>query len=159
MLSGSLFWNYSHIFNLRSCISFKHYIVIIICRGHVVKCPFYKFPNINTIDIDLCMRWWRFDFGAARFSDSDVPLIFKGTQERRPAVCEKLVDLAKMHSSEAFIDCDDPLEVVLSVLVETIKRQEKQKNGDRWILGSAHREIVLYGVRSSRPSPKVQQDR
>jgi len=45
---------------------------------------------------------------------------------------EKLVELAKMHSSEAFIACDDPLEaVVFSVLVETIKRQEKQKNGKR----------------------------
>ena len=45
---------------------------------------------------------------------------------------EKLVEMAKMHSSEAFIACDDPLEaVVFSVLVETIKRQEKQKNGER----------------------------
>ena len=45
---------------------------------------------------------------------------------------KNLVDLAKMHSNEAFIACDDPLEaVVFSVLVETIKRQEKQKNGKR----------------------------
>jgi hypothetical protein len=45
---------------------------------------------------------------------------------------EKLVELAKMHSSEAFIACDDPLEaVVFSVLIETIKRQENQKNGER----------------------------
>ena len=45
---------------------------------------------------------------------------------------EKLVELAKMHSSEAFIACDDPLEAaVFSVLVEMIKRQEKQKNGER----------------------------
>jgi hypothetical protein len=45
---------------------------------------------------------------------------------------EILVKLAKMHSSEAFIACDDPLEaVVFSVLVEMIKRQEKQKNGER----------------------------
>jgi hypothetical protein len=40
---------------------------------------------------------------------------------------EKLVKMAKMHSSEAFIACDDPLEAaVFSVLVETIKLQEKQ---------------------------------
>ncbi|MDD1699397.1 MAG: hypothetical protein LUQ04_01240 [Methanoregula sp.] len=39
---------------------------------------------------------------------------------------EKLVELAKKHSSEAFIACDDPLEAaVFSVLVETIKRQEQ----------------------------------
>ena len=39
---------------------------------------------------------------------------------------EKLVELAKKHSSEAFISCDDPLEAaVFSVLVETIKRQEQ----------------------------------
>jgi hypothetical protein len=44
---------------------------------------------------------------------------------------EELVKLAKMHSSEAFIACDDPLEAaVFSVLVEMIKRQEKQKNGE-----------------------------
>ena len=39
---------------------------------------------------------------------------------------EKLVKLAKMHSSEAFMACDDPLEAaVFSVLVETIKRQDQ----------------------------------
>jgi len=39
---------------------------------------------------------------------------------------EKLVEMAKKHSSEAFISCDDPLEAaVFSVLVETIKRQEQ----------------------------------
>ena len=39
---------------------------------------------------------------------------------------EKLVELAKRHSSEAFIACDDPLEAaVFSVLVETIKHQDK----------------------------------
>ena len=38
---------------------------------------------------------------------------------------EKLVELAKRHSSEAFMACDDPLEAaVFSVLVETIKRQD-----------------------------------
>jgi len=41
---------------------------------------------------------------------------------------DELVNMAKMHSSEAFIACDNPLEaVVFSVLIETIKRQEKQK--------------------------------
>jgi hypothetical protein len=40
---------------------------------------------------------------------------------------EKLVKLAKMHSSEAFIACDDPLEAaVFSVLVEIIKHQENR---------------------------------
>jgi hypothetical protein len=39
---------------------------------------------------------------------------------------EKLVELAKKHSSEAFMACDDPLEAaVFSVLVETIKRQDQ----------------------------------
>jgi len=38
---------------------------------------------------------------------------------------EKLAKLAKMHSSEAFFGCDDPLEAaVFSVLVEMIKCQE-----------------------------------
>jgi hypothetical protein len=37
----------------------------------------------------------------------------------------KLVVLAKMHSSEAFAGCDDPLEAaVFSVLVEMMKRQD-----------------------------------
>ena len=37
-----------------------------------------------------------------------------------------LVELAKMHSSEAFVGCDDPLEAaVFSVLVEMIKRQDE----------------------------------
>jgi hypothetical protein len=39
---------------------------------------------------------------------------------------KKLVELAKKHSSEAFIGCDDPLEAaVFSALVETIKRQDQ----------------------------------
>ena len=39
---------------------------------------------------------------------------------------DKLVELAKKHSSEAFMACDDPLEAaVFSVLVETIKRQDQ----------------------------------
>jgi hypothetical protein len=38
---------------------------------------------------------------------------------------ERLAELAKMHSSEAFVGCDDPLEaVVFSVLVEILKRQD-----------------------------------
>jgi hypothetical protein len=38
---------------------------------------------------------------------------------------EKLAKLAKMHSSEAVIACDDPLEAaVFSVLIEIIKDQE-----------------------------------
>jgi hypothetical protein len=40
---------------------------------------------------------------------------------------EKLAKLAKMHSSEAFIACDDPLEAaVFSVLIEMIKHQENR---------------------------------
>ena len=39
---------------------------------------------------------------------------------------EEIVKLVKMHSSEAFIACDDPLEAaVFSTLVETLKRQDK----------------------------------
>ena len=39
---------------------------------------------------------------------------------------ERLVELAKEHSSEAFIACNDPLEAaVFSVLVETLKRQDQ----------------------------------
>ena len=39
---------------------------------------------------------------------------------------ERLVELAKEHSSEAFIACNDPLEAaVFSVLVELIKRQDR----------------------------------
>ena len=45
---------------------------------------------------------------------------------------EKLVELAKMHSSEAFIACDDPLEAaIFSVMVEIIKRQEGEQHGER----------------------------
>ena len=40
---------------------------------------------------------------------------------------EKLAKLAKMHSSEAFIGCDDALEAIFfSVLIEIIKRQENR---------------------------------
>ena len=40
---------------------------------------------------------------------------------------ERLVALAKKHSSEAFYGCDDPLEaVVFSVLVEILKQQDRQ---------------------------------
>ena len=53
---------------------------------------------------------------------------------------ENLVKLAKMHSSEAFIACDDPLEAaVFSVLVEIIKRQEIQKNGELRILDDSRK--------------------
>jgi hypothetical protein len=39
---------------------------------------------------------------------------------------EKLAEMAKKHSSEAFIACNDPLEAaVFSVLVETLKRQDQ----------------------------------
>jgi hypothetical protein len=39
---------------------------------------------------------------------------------------ERLVELAKKHSSEAFYGCDDPLEAaVFSVLIEMIKKQEQ----------------------------------
>jgi len=41
---------------------------------------------------------------------------------------ERLVELATMHSSEAFYGCDDPLEAaVFSVLVEMLKKQEQQE--------------------------------
>ena len=39
---------------------------------------------------------------------------------------ERLADLAKEHSSEAFIACNDPLEAAtFSVLVEVLKRQDQ----------------------------------
>ena len=39
---------------------------------------------------------------------------------------EKLVEMAKKHSSESFITCDDPLEAaVFSVLVETFKHEDQ----------------------------------
>lgn len=39
---------------------------------------------------------------------------------------ERLASLAKEHSSEAFVACDDPLEAAtFSVLVEMLKRQDK----------------------------------
>jgi len=39
---------------------------------------------------------------------------------------EKLVELAKKHSSEAFVACDDPLEAaIFSVLVEMLKHQDQ----------------------------------
>jgi hypothetical protein len=46
---------------------------------------------------------------------------------------DELVKLAKTHSSEAFVACDDPLEAAtFSVIVEILKRQkqlEDQVNG------------------------------
>ena len=45
---------------------------------------------------------------------------------------EQLVELAKMHSSEAFVACDDPLEAaVFSVLVEILKRQDTIKEDEK----------------------------
>jgi len=47
---------------------------------------------------------------------------------------KELADLAKEHSSEAFVACNDPLEAAtFSVLVEILKRQERldaERNGD-----------------------------
>ncbi|MFZ0005207.1 MAG: hypothetical protein WCC86_08975 [Methanoregula sp.] len=43
---------------------------------------------------------------------------------------ERLVELVKTHSSEAFVACDDPLEaVVFSALVEIFKRQDRLEAG------------------------------
>jgi hypothetical protein len=45
---------------------------------------------------------------------------------------EKLVELAKKHSSESFVGCDDPLEAaVFSVLVEILKRQDEIESAQR----------------------------
>ena len=45
---------------------------------------------------------------------------------------EKLVKLAKMHSSEAFIACDDPLEAaVITALVEMLKHQDQIESRSR----------------------------
>jgi hypothetical protein len=47
---------------------------------------------------------------------------------------KELVDLAKEHSSEAFVACNDPLEAAtFSVLIEILKRQEQfeaERTGD-----------------------------
>jgi hypothetical protein len=41
---------------------------------------------------------------------------------------ERLVALAKLHSSEAFYGCDDPLEAaVFSVLVEMFRQQDERE--------------------------------
>ena len=49
---------------------------------------------------------------------------------------ERLVALARRHSSEAFYGCDDPLEAaVFSVLVEMLRQQDEQ----------AHREARNEG--------------
>jgi len=45
---------------------------------------------------------------------------------------ERLVELAKKHSSEAFIACDDPLEAaVFSALVEMLKHQDQIESRSR----------------------------
>jgi hypothetical protein len=45
---------------------------------------------------------------------------------------EKLVEMAKKHSSEAFIGCDDPLEAaVFSALVEMLKHQDQIESRSR----------------------------
>ena len=45
---------------------------------------------------------------------------------------EELVELAKKHSSEAFIACDDPLEAAtFSVHVEILKRLDKLESDKR----------------------------
>ena len=53
---------------------------------------------------------------------------------------ERLVTLAKKHSSEAFYGCDDPLEaVVFSVLVEMLRQQDEQaRERDRKESGESH---------------------
>jgi len=44
----------------------------------------------------------------------------------------RLVELAKKHSSEAFMACDDPLEAaVFSALVEMLKRQDQIESRQR----------------------------
>jgi len=64
---------------------------------------------------------------------------------------EELVKLAKMHSSEAFIACNDPLEAaVFSVLVEMIKRQEKQKNGERCLNESGESFAEKFVLRDKK---------
>jgi hypothetical protein len=58
---------------------------------------------------------------------------------------EKLAKLAKMHSSEAFIACADPLEVaVFSILIEILKHQENPG----WSLETPDKEYSKDGVLS-----------
>ena len=66
-----------------------------------------------------------------------------GAQEGRSAIRRRLAKLAKTHSSEAFVACDDPLEgVVFSALVEILKRQDELEadTESMWILDSAYRD-------------------
>lgn len=45
---------------------------------------------------------------------------------------KEIVELAKKHSSEAFVGCNDPLEAaVFSVLVELLKRQDAAESARR----------------------------
>jgi hypothetical protein len=57
---------------------------------------------------------------------------------------EKLVELAKKHSSEAFFGCDDPLEAaVFSVLVEMIKRQDEIESAPGEDVDKVNREAYF----------------
>ena len=48
------------------------------------------------------------------------------------AYAKVIVELAKKHSSEAFVGCNDPLEAaVFSVLVELLKRQDAAESARR----------------------------
>jgi hypothetical protein len=52
---------------------------------------------------------------------------FKGTEERRPDLRQKVAEMARKHSSEAFYALDNPLEAaVFSVLVELVKHMDEQ---------------------------------
>jgi hypothetical protein len=45
---------------------------------------------------------------------------------------KEIVELAKKHSSESFVGCNDPLEAaVFSVLVEILKRQDEAESARR----------------------------
>jgi hypothetical protein len=57
-----------------------------------------------------------------------VGTAFDGAKKEDQPYGGKLVKMAKMHSSETYIACDDPLEAaVFSVFDETIKYQEEQQ--------------------------------
>lgn len=52
----------------------------------------------------------------------------QGFEERRPGLVQRLAEIARKHSNEAFYSLDDPLEAaVFSVLVEIMKELSNQK--------------------------------
>jgi hypothetical protein len=68
------------------------------------------FPSVRQETNSMANRWAR------------MGRVLTG-EDRKYA--EQLAKLAKMHASEAFVACDDPLEaVVFSILIEILRRED-----------------------------------